>query len=105
MKCSIPECENELNPKSTLGICSLCRANIAGWTKKPPGQFIRRCRNLRRFTARMTEVQSKGDLNAKRGIRKKTSQANSKTAAEYKRKISADLAPPSNGRNARTTVH
>lgn len=113
MKCSIPECENELNPKSKLGICSLCRGNVAGWAKKPPGQFIQRCKNLRRFTSRMIEVQSKGDLDAKRGVREKTSRKNSQTAAEYRRKIGADLErkvgdraiKASNGKNARAEMH
>jgi hypothetical protein len=103
--CSIPECENELNPRATSGICSLCRANIAGWAKKPPGQFVQRCRNLRRYTNRMTEVQTKGDSNANRGIRKKTSKANSKTAAEFKHKIRLDLAQTSNVRNGGEKVH
>jgi hypothetical protein len=69
MKCSIPECDEKLKPGSKSKICSLCRGNIAYWSRRQPSDFLGRVSRLRKYTYRMTEVQSRGP-NANRRIQK-----------------------------------
>lgn len=102
--CTIPECENLVDDKrSKSKLCQQCRANIGAWARKPPGRFIQRCRNLRRYQARMTEVQT-GDLNAKRRV-SKSKTAGKKAGIVAKRQIRAGAAASSCRRDARATVH
>lgn len=103
MNCSIPECDNTLNPKSKLGICSQCRGNIGGWTRKPPGAFIRRCKNLRRYQARMNEVITKGDSNAQRRVQKE--KARKILNPRPKHQVRHSAAKASHSRNGRPSIH
>jgi len=80
MKCSIPECDEDLKPGSKTKICSTCGANIARWARRKPSEFIGRVSRLRKYSYRMNEVQSRGS-HAQRNIQKIKGKAKRKAKA------------------------
>lgn len=54
--CSIENCEQELSPRSNLGVCPTCRGSINAWRKRRPAEVLQRRQNLHRYDARMSEI-------------------------------------------------
>ena len=46
MKCIIAGCENDINPRSKLSICELCRSGMGRWRKRRPAEVMERRRKL-----------------------------------------------------------
>jgi hypothetical protein len=54
--CQFEGCDRELRPGSKLPSCSVCRANIGGWSRRSPSDIEARRVKVRLYGLRMVEV-------------------------------------------------
>lgn len=51
--CNIPECGNELSPRSQLPTCPTCRASMGMWKRRGVRAILVRRAKLKKYDSRM----------------------------------------------------